>query len=126
MPADPREAAWFAVHDALPAYWQVGPVTFDPGRGKFSVTARAPHPGRGNSPVTLSGAGETEVAALVDLHARLTGMPRPADDAAKRAELNRRLRQVFYQGAQDEARRNDRPLDQADLERVLRRSPGDI
>jgi hypothetical protein len=21
MPTDPREAAWFAVHDALPAYW---------------------------------------------------------------------------------------------------------
>src|SRR5688500_4298224 len=34
---DPREAAWFAVHDALPAYWDVGPVTFDPARGLFCV-----------------------------------------------------------------------------------------
>ena len=68
MLTDPREAAWFAVHDALPAYWHVGPITFDPGRGTFSVTARAPHPGRGKLPVTLSGHGETEVAALVDLH----------------------------------------------------------
>lgn len=47
----------------------------------------------------MSGAGETEVAALVDLHGRLTGMPRPADDAEKRETLNRRRRQAFYQGA---------------------------
>ena len=32
MATDPREAAWFEVHDALPAYWHVGPVTFDPAR----------------------------------------------------------------------------------------------
>jgi hypothetical protein len=44
MSTDPREVAWFAVHDALPVYWLVGPVTFDPGRAAFSVTARAPHP----------------------------------------------------------------------------------
>ena len=106
VPVDPREAAWFAVHDALPAYWLVGPVTFDPGRGQFSVTARAPHPGRGKRAVTVSGAGENEVTALVDLNARLTGMPRPADDAARRAQLNRRLRQAFYAGAQEEARQS--------------------
>jgi hypothetical protein len=28
--ADTRDAAWDAVHEALPARWQVGPVTFDP------------------------------------------------------------------------------------------------
>lgn len=126
MPTDPREAAWFAVHDALPAYWHVGPATFDPGRGLFIVTARAPHPGRGKSPVTVTGAGETEVAALVDLHGCLTGMPRPADDAAKRSALNRRLRQAFYQGAEEEASGRRRPLDGAELERVLRRYPGDV
>jgi hypothetical protein len=26
-----REAAWDAVHEALPAGWTVGPPTFDPG-----------------------------------------------------------------------------------------------
>jgi hypothetical protein len=26
-----REAAWDAVHEALPARWRVAPVTFDPG-----------------------------------------------------------------------------------------------
>ncbi len=98
MPTDHREAAWFAVHDALPAYWRVGPVTFDPGRGRFIVTACAPHLGRGKMPVTVDGTGETEVAALVDLHGRLTGMPRPVDDAARREALNRKLRQAFNQG----------------------------
>ena len=126
MPADPREPAWFAVHDALPAYWQVGPVTFDPGRGAFSVTARAPHLGRGKMPVTVSGAGDTEIAALVDLHGRLTGMPRPADDEAKRAELNRRLRQAFYRGAEDHAAKDGRRLAADELDRVLGRYPGDL
>jgi hypothetical protein len=125
-PADPREAAWFAIHDALPAYWMVGPVTFDPGRGAFSVTARAPHPGRGKIPVRVSGSGETEIAALVDLHGRLTGMPRPADDVAKRELLNRRLRQAFYRGAEEEARRAGRHLRDAELDGVLRRYPGDL
>ena len=55
--SDARDVAWFAVHDALPAYWLVGPITFDPGRRQFSVTARAPHPGRGKHAVTVSGAG---------------------------------------------------------------------
>jgi hypothetical protein len=125
-PTDPREAAWFAVHDALPAYWMVGPVTFDPSRGQFSVTARAPHPGRGRIPVTVSGADETENAALVDLHGRLTGMPRPADDAAKRELLNRRLRLAFYGGAEESGRSGGRRLSEGELERVLSRYPGDM
>jgi hypothetical protein len=90
----------------------VGPVTVDPGRGQFMVTARAPHPGRGKIPLRVSGAGETEVAALVDLHGRLTGKPRPADDAARRAVLNRKLRQAFYQGAKDQAASEGRQLDE--------------
>ena len=42
-----REAAWDAVHEALPARWHLGPVTYDPGGPHWSVTARGPHPGRG-------------------------------------------------------------------------------
>jgi hypothetical protein len=126
MPTDPREAAWFAVHDALPAFWHVGPITFDPGRVAFSVTARAPNPGRGKAPVTVSGVGETEIAALVDLRGRLTDTPRPADDAAKRELLNRRLRQAFCQGAEAEAASSGRPLDGAELGRVIERYPGDL
>jgi hypothetical protein len=76
-------------------------------------------------PVTVSGAGDTEIAALVDLHGRLTGMPRPADDAAKRAQLNRRLRLAFYQGAEEVASGNQRPLSTDELAAVLDRYPGD-
>ena len=123
---DVREAAWFAVHDALPAYWMVGPITFDPGRSQFVVTARAPNPGRGKIPVYVSGLGETEVAALVDLHGRLTGMPRPTDDAARRAVLNRKLRQAFYKGVEDQAATDGRALGDAALHGVLRRYPGDM
>lgn len=74
----------------------------------------------------MSGAGDTEIAALVDLHGRLTGMPRPADDAAKRAVLNRRLRQAFYQGAEEEARTDGRSLGDGELGRVIEEYPGDI
>jgi hypothetical protein len=81
-------------------------------------------PGRRRHPV--SGHGDSEIAALVDLHGRLTGMPRPADDAAKRELLNRRLRQAFYQRAEAEAAGRGRPLDGAELRRVLVRYPGDL
>ncbi len=36
-----REAAWNAVHEALPAGWTVGPPTYDPGVPGWSVTARS-------------------------------------------------------------------------------------
>jgi hypothetical protein len=49
-----------------------------------------------------------------------------AGDAAKREALNRRLRQAFYQGAEEEAPGRGRPLDAARLERVFRRYPGDM
>lgn len=67
----------------------------------------------------VSGTGETETATPVDLHGRLTGMPRPATDAAKRERLNRRLRQAFYQGSREEAASRGRPLGEAELGRVL-------
>jgi hypothetical protein len=104
----------------------VGPITFDPGRDAFSVTARSPHPGRGRMPVTVSGAGDMEIAALVDLHGRLTGMPRPADGEARRAVMNRKLRQAFYRGAEEDARSRGRSLDDAELSGVIERYPGDV
>jgi hypothetical protein len=68
-----REAAWDAIHEALSARWHVGPVTYDPGRLAYSVTARGPHPGRGKVSVTVSGTGEDEIAALRDLDDRVRG-----------------------------------------------------
>ena len=73
---DVREEAWSAVHEALPARWHVGPVTYDPGRHEWSVTAHGPHPGRGKAPQSVTGTGEDEVAALRDLDDRLRGVPR--------------------------------------------------
>jgi hypothetical protein len=56
-----QEAAWDAVHEALPARWAIGPVTYDPGAHAFSVTAPGPHPGRGKAPQTVTGNGEDEL-----------------------------------------------------------------
>jgi hypothetical protein len=94
-----REAAWWAVHEALPARWRVGPVTFDPGRHLWSITAWAPHPGRGRIPVTVSGTGDDEVAALHDLDDRLRGVPKP--DGTRLDELRRRARLAYVQGAHE-------------------------
>jgi len=121
---DPREVVWNAAHEALPAGWRVGPPTYDPARRQWSVTARSPTPGRRRAAATVSGTGEDELAALSDLDARLRGTPRPADDAAKREALNRRLRLAFYQGAEDESRRAmGRGLTTEELERVAARLP---
>jgi hypothetical protein len=97
-----REAAWGAVHEALPARWRVGPVTFDPGRHAWSVTACGPHPGRGKHPETVSGTGEDEIAALRALDDCLRGVPHPDRDRLE--ELRRRLRLAYVQGAEDWAR----------------------
>jgi hypothetical protein len=54
----------------------------------------------------------------------------PTDDAATRrrkAELNLKLRQAFIDGAEERSRRElGRGLTTEELERVLRRYPGDI
>lgn len=88
--------AWDAVHEALPARWAVGPVTFDPGRAAFSVTSRGPHPGRGKVPQTVTGSGEDETAALRALDDRLRGVPQP--DGSQMDALRRRLRFAYVEG----------------------------
>ena len=70
-----REAAWDAVHEALPAGWTVGPPTFDPGVSAYSVTARTVAAGRGKPPATVTGTGADEAAALRDLDDRLPRRP---------------------------------------------------
>jgi hypothetical protein len=49
-------------------------------------------------------------------------------DAARRgADLNRRLRAAFVEGAEEDSRRRlGRALTREELERVLRRYPGDV
>ena len=46
-------------------------------------------------------------------------------DAARRESINRRLRQAFYQGAEEEASRGGRLLDEVELSRVIEQYPGD-
>jgi hypothetical protein len=56
---------WNEIHDLLPEWWQVGPAAFDPGRQRWSVTARSPkYGGWLRPPATITGEGEDEVAAL--------------------------------------------------------------
>ena len=115
-----RVAAWGAVHEALPARWRVGPVTYDPGIPGFSVTAPGPHPGRGNVPQTVSGKGEDEAAALRDLDDRLRGVPQP--NGSQMDAMRRRLRFAYVDGAEEWSRENvGRSLTDDELSGVLSR-----
>ena len=120
-----RDAAWSAVHEALPARWQVGPAAYDPGRRAWLVSAHGPHPGRGKTPTTVTGRGEDEVAALRHLDDQLRGVPQP--DGSRMEELNRRLRFAYLDGADERSREGHRRgLTADELERVLRDYPGDV
>ena len=62
-----RERAALDVLALLPEWWAVGPTSYDSGIGRWTYAARGPHPGRGKYPVTITGTGEDELAAMVDL-----------------------------------------------------------
>ena len=73
----------------------------------------------------MSGSGADEVAALRDLDDRLRGVPKP--DGGRLEELNRRLRQAYLQGAEEDSqKRLGRGLTGEELERALRHYPGDV
>lgn len=116
------EAAWNAVFEALPARWRVGPPTYDPGAGCWSVTARSATRGRGMAPTTVSGTGSDPASALRALDARLRGVPKP--DGGRLGEIRRRARLAFIAGAEEWTRQQlGRGLDAEELERVLERAP---
>ena len=56
---------------ALPDRWTVGPTFVDSETGRWTYTARGPHPGRGMAPERITGTGGSELAAMADLAARL-------------------------------------------------------
>lgn len=85
--ANDRDAAWDALHEALPARWIVGLPSRHPSTGVWSITAIGPHPGRGKIPQTVTGAEDDEIAALRDLDDRLRGVPQP--DGSQMDELRR-------------------------------------
>lgn len=119
---DAREAAWYAVHEALPARWHVGPVTYDPGRHAYSVTARGPHPGRGKVPQAVTGTGEDEIAALHDLDDRLRGRQ---DSGGYLDALRQRVRLAYVQAAEEWTRDNvGRRMTEDELAGVMERYIG--
>ena len=66
-----RERAALDVLALLPEWWAVGPTSYDPGTARWTWTARGRHPGRGKLPETITGTGEDELAAMIDLRNRL-------------------------------------------------------
>jgi hypothetical protein len=117
-----REDAWGAVHEALPAGWTVGPVVYDPGISAHSVAARTVAAGRNKPPVTVTGTGPDEAAAPRELDDRLRGVPQP--DGSRTAERERRFRQSYRAGAEDQSRDTlGRGLTEEELEGVIRRMP---
>jgi hypothetical protein len=121
---DAREAGWDALHEALPARWDVGPVTYSPERRAWSVTAiNERTTGRGKLPQTVTGRGEDEIAALRDLDDRLRGVPQP--DGSRMDALRRRLRLAYVEGAEEWTRRElGRSLTSQEFGRVSQRYGG--
>jgi hypothetical protein len=119
-----REAAWDAVHDAVPARWTVGPAAMaDPVLGEWRVTARSRSRGRLAVPQTVTGTGPDEIAALRDLDSRLRGSP--PGNGSRLDELRRRLRLAYVEGAEEWARGElGRGLTRDELGRVVARYVG--
>lgn len=67
-----RERAALVVLALLPDRWTVGPTFVDPETGRWTYTARGPHPGRRMAPGRITGTGGSELAAMADLAVRLT------------------------------------------------------
>jgi hypothetical protein len=121
---DDREAAWDAVHEALPAGWEVGLPSYSPERRAWEVSAvNERTTGRGKLPQTVTGTGEDDIAALRDLDDRLRGVPQP--DGSQMDELRRRLRFAYAQGADEwSPRALGARAHRDELERVTRRYSG--
>ena len=71
-----RERAALVVLALLPDRWALGPTSYDPGTGRWTYTARGPHSEHGKTPVTITGTGEDELAAMADLAVRLDVLSR--------------------------------------------------
>jgi len=102
-----RERAALDVLSRLPEWWQLGPASYDPGTGRWTITARGRHPGRGKYPETITGTGEDELAAMVDLRIKLDERRR----GDKLEAIERRGRAAFLEGAEQRSRAVEgRPL----------------
>ena len=115
-----RERAAMDVLELLPYRWALGPTSYDPGTGRWTWTARGRHPGRGKHPERITGIGYDELAAMIDRRIRLD--ERRRDE--KLAEIDRRGRAAFLDGAEERSRTVEgQPLTAFELERVTKRYP---
>ena len=115
-----RERAALDVLELLPEWWAVGQTSYDPGTGRWTWTARGPHPGRGKHPETITGTGEDELAAMIDLPSASTNA------AGRQARGDRPPRPcAFLEGVEAQSRAAEgRPLTADELERITKRYPG--
>ena len=115
-----REDPWDDVHEALPAGWRVGPVTYSPAIPGYSVSAWSAGDSRARRPQTVTGTGVDETAALRALDDRLRGVPQP--NGSRMAERERRIRRAHVQDAEAWSRETSgRGLTEGELEGVVRR-----
>jgi hypothetical protein len=116
-----RESAALDILARLPEWWRVGPATYDPGTRRWSMTARSRPGGRLRPPETLTSRGEDELAAMAEQRSLLDERRR----AEKLAEIDRRGRAAFLEGAEEQSRDvQGRPLTSREQRRVIRRYPG--
>ena len=66
-----RERIALHVLAMLPDGWRIGQTSWNPDVGRWAITARGPHPGRGKAQETISGTGVDDLAAITDLGVRL-------------------------------------------------------
>src|SRR4051794_9602808 len=111
-----REAAWDAVHEALPAGWT---ADLRPGRtGMVRHSARSVAYSRGKPPQTVTGTGVDETAALRTLDDRLRGVPQP--DGSRMAERERRFRLAYMTGpSRGHREKAGRGLTESELDGVV-------
>jgi hypothetical protein len=115
--------AWDALYDSLPARWHIGKPSYEPERAAWSATAWGPRPDRGEARQSVTGTGDTEVAALRDLDHRLRRVPRP--NRGRLDDLRHRLRMAYVDGAEAFSREAfDRGLTTDELGRIIQRYEG--
>ena len=115
-----RERAALDVLALFPEWWSVGPTSYDPGTGRWTGRLVARIPGAASRLRRITGTGEDELAAMIDLRIRLD--ERRRDE--KLAEIDRRGRAAFLEGAEAHSQAAEgRPLTADEPERVTRRYP---
>jgi hypothetical protein len=91
--------------------------SYDPGTGRWTYTARGPHPGRGKYPETITGTGEDELAAMT-----ISASGSTSADAPTSSPIDRRGRAAFLEGAEAPSKAAEgRPLTSEELNRVTKR-----